>query len=440
MPALTSEEIKGLGLPKLREEYGKALDELQSLKDKNDGTLANAAGEDAESVKNLLDTTNAIGERIDELKGIDEADGLLDAGRKRLDGVNTPPQPGGKGKGRKADDGPADIGGRFVESEAWKEFAENGRKGIEVEVPLDSLWPGYKGIGERVSTKALFDSTGYPIAPDFRPEPILELFQQNNIGPLMAQGSTNAPIVRYPVETVVAPGAATVGEGGTKPEAQLSFAPVDEPVKKIAVWLPLTDEALEDIPFMRSYVNARLPLFVQNEEDRQLLLGDGTGTNLVGIRNRSGVDASVTYSLGGTNPDQALIDAVFSAAMRVREAFLEPDAFAAAPATWEKVRLAKDGMRNYLLGPPAQDVPTRLWGLRGVLNANMEAEAAGNKPVIVGAWQVGAMVVRRTSIALAVSDSHSTFFVENKLAIRAEERLAEAVFRPAAFSLVGSAA
>jgi HK97 family phage major capsid protein len=439
MPPLKTEDVKDWGLPKLREEYGNSLDELQSIKEKNDGTLAGASGEDADLVKNLLDTTNVLGERIDELKSLDEADDALDAGRERLKGVNAPPQPG-KGRGRKADDGPADLGGRFVESDAWKEFKEDGRKGVEVELPLDSLWPGYKGIGERVSTKALFDSSGYPIQPDFRPEPILELFQPNNIGPLMAQGSTSLPLVRTVVETVTSSGAATVAEGAQKPEAQIAFDPADEPVRKIAVWLPLTDESLDDIPFLRSYINARLPLFVMNEEDRQLLMGDGTGTNLTGIRHRSGVDASVTYSLGGTNPDQALIDAVFSGAMRVREAFLEPDAFATKPATWEKIRLAKNEQRNYLLGPPSDDAPVRLWGLRGVLNANMEAEAAGNKPVIVGAWQTGAMVVRRQNIALAMTDSHDTFFTENKLAIRAEERLAELVFRPAAFSLVGSAA
>jgi HK97 family phage major capsid protein len=244
------------------------------------------------------------------------------------------------------------------------------------------------------------------------------------------------------VETVTATGAATVAEGVGKPEANLEFTPVDEPVRKIAVLLPITDEALEDEGFLRAYLNSRLRLFVQNEEDRQLLAGDDTATppQIEGILNRSGIDASTDYSLGGANPDQALIDAIFSASMRVREAFLAPDNIIMRAATWEIARLAKDANRQYLLGPPAGDAPMRLWGLPVVLNENMPAVGATNEPVLVGAFRTAAMLVRRSGIDLAISDSHSTFFAENKVMLRAEERIALAVFRPAAFATVTSAA
>ena len=126
--------------------------------------------------------------------------------------------------------------------------------------------------------------------------------------------------------------------------------------------------------------------------------------------------------------------------MRVLEAFLEPDAIVMRPATWQIARLAKDTNRQYLLGPPSEEADRRLWGLRVVLNANMPAQGATNKPVLVGAFRAAAMVVRRSGIELAVSDSHSTFFAENKVMLRAEERLALAVFRPAGFATVTSAA
>jgi HK97 family phage major capsid protein len=287
---------------------------------------------------------------------------------------------------------------------------------------------------------ALFDSADYPIQPDFIAQPVETLYQANNIGPLMAQGTTNSNTIRYPVETVVSSGAAEVAEGGTKPEAELNFAPVDEPVRKIAVMLPLTDESLDDVPFLRAWINARLRLFVQMREDLQLLSGNGTPPNIRGILNRSGINTTASYSIAGSNPDQALIDQTFVAMMKVFEAFLDPDAIVMKPSTWQIARLAKDQNRNYLLGPPSEEADRRLWGLRVVLNANMPAQSATNKVVLVGAFRAAAMVVRRSGIDLAVSDSHSTFFAENKVAIRAEERLALAVFRPAGFATVTSAA
>jgi HK97 family phage major capsid protein len=214
------------------------------------------------------------------------------------------------------------------------------------------------------------------------------------------------------------------------------------------VLLPLTDESLDDVPLLRAYINARLRLFVQMREDLQLLSGNGTAPNLKGILNRSGINTATSYSIGGANPDQALIDGIFHAAMRVRDAFLEPDAVVLKPSTWEIAALAKDSNRNYLLGGPGmagfvgQDPVSapRLWGLRVVLNANMPAQVATNKVALVGAFAASAMLVRRSGIDIAISDSHSTFFAENKVAIRAEERVALAVFRPAGFATVTSAA
>lgn len=439
MPAFSKDDIKDWGLPKLREEHGKALDRVQSIREENDGTLVNVSGEKAIEVKNLMETTNLIGEQIDELKFLDDADAQTDEHTKRREAKNRPPVPGGKGDDTKKKEGPTDIGGQFIKSEAWKAFKSDGKKDVTVRLDLGAVFKGYQGIGE-VPTKALFDSGDFPTQPDFLAVPVSKLFQPNNIASLMAQGTTSKATLRYPVENVVATGAAATAEGAAKPEAEINFTPTDEPVRKIAVTLPLTDEVLDDEEFLRAYINARLRLFVQNEEDRQVLVGSGVAPNITGIMNRAGVDVSTSYSIAGANADQALIDSVFRASMRVRESFLTPDAFIARAATWQIMRLAKDGNRNYLLGPPSEDAPVRLWGIRGVLNENMPAQVATNKPVLVGAFEEGAMFVRRSEIELAMTDSHATDFTENKIRLRAEERAGLAVWRPASFAAVTSAA
>jgi HK97 family phage major capsid protein len=442
--SLTAQDVGGWSLERVREEITRRMNDVQSLRDKNGGTIVGMVGDDAINIQEHLNTLNdVLAPRRDELvaqkKGDVEFQRMVDFVKEPADGNGHP----GHGRPGAARQEPRDIGHLFSNSDAFKAFKAQGTLDRAVTVPMDSLWPGYQGIGEMPNLRpqaTLFDSSGYPIQPQFLPTPIETLYQANSIGPLFAQGTTTLPVVRYVTETVTATGAAETAEGIGKPEAQISFASTDEPIRKIAVLLPMTDESLDDIPLLRAYINSRLQLFVRMREDGQLLNGNGTAPNLKGILLRSGINTATSYSIGGANPDQALVEAVFHAAMRVRDAFLEPDAAVMKPATWEIARLAKDGNRNYLLGPAAGDAATRLWGLNVVLNANMPAQVAANKDVLVGAFAASAMLIRRGGLDLALSDSHSTFFAENKVMLRAEERVGLAVWRPAGFAAVTSAA
>lgn len=451
MAILEKDEIQSWDKNRVQKELRERRDDVAAIRQQNGDTLVGLTGADADRVTEQMQSLNLLGERFDELREQEANDGTFE----RLTEYLNDPDPeaaiqhgrprGGREKSR-------DVGALFVESDAWKAYSESGALNKPVTVPLEAVFGStFKGIGEvpgdgRMQA-ALFDSTGFGTRHDIRDEFLVDtLYQPNNIGNLMPQGSTDSDTIRYPVETVTATGAVEVAEGAAKPEAQISFADVDEPVRTIAVLLPMTNKSLKNAPFLRSYINARLRLFVQMREDSQLLNGNGTAPNLRGILNRSGINTATSYSIGGANPDQALIDAVFKAAMRVRDSFLEPDAAVMKPSTWEIAALAKDSNRNYLLGGPgatnfAGDTPTpRLWGLRVVLNANMPAQSATNKPVLVGAFRTSAMVIRRGGIELALSESHSTFFAENKVMLRAEEEVALAVFRPAGFAAVTSAA
>ena len=448
MALLDEQEVSSWGAPKVRETMKAELGEVASIKSANGGSLANVSTEDAEKIREHNGNLEVLGKRLDVARELEGADELFSRYDDFLNGVDPEQAHPGHGKIRDRRETKAatkDLGGLFLESEAWSIFRDTGDAGKTVELPIASLWPNYAGIGEVPADgfalrATLFDSTAYPIQPDFIAQPVETLYQPNNIGPRFAQGTTNSNAVRYPVETVTSTGATEIAEGASKPEAQLSFAPVDEPIRKIAVLLPLTDESLDDVPFLRSYINARLRLFVQMREDLQLLTGNGTAPNLRGILNRSGINTTASYSIGGANPDQALIDQTFVAIMGVLTAFLEPDTIVMKPSTWQIARLAKDAQRNYLLGRPADEADRRLWGYPVILNANMPAQSATNKVVLVGAFRSAAMLIRRSGIDLAVSDSHSTFFAENKVAIRAEERIGLAVFRPAGFATVTSAA
>jgi HK97 family phage major capsid protein len=314
------------------------------------------------------------------------------------------------------------IGEAFVKSDGYKALLDRGISGAwssgSIEVGGKALL-STTGAGAETAGGAL-------IQPDVQPGILDKLFQRLTVADLMAQGATGSNLVRYMEETIATSGAAAVAEGADKPESSLEFDDVDEPVKKIATFLPVTDEMIEDVPQLESYINARLALFVRIEEERELLNGAG-GNELVGLMSRIPA-ANKGLRKAGANVTDA--DHIFRAISRVREAFLEPDSIVMHPNDWEGIVLLKDSQNNYLgPGPFAAEAGRTLWGLRVVVTTAV-TEAAP----IIGAFGTAAQVFRKGGLSVEASNSHSDYFVKNKTAVRAEERLALAVYRPAAFA------
>ena len=79
------------------------------------------------------------------------------------------------------------------------------------------------------------------------------------------------------------PGAAGVARARRSRSRRWLSRPVDEPVKKIATSITVSDELLDDAAAAQGFVGGRLSLFVRMEEERQLLRGAGTN-ELVGHR------------------------------------------------------------------------------------------------------------------------------------------------------------
>jgi HK97 family phage major capsid protein len=57
----------------------------------------------------------------------------------------------------------------------------------------------------------------------------------------------------------------------------------------------------------------------------------------------------------------------------------------------------------------------------------------GSGTALLGSFKQAASIVRRGGPSVEVSNSHSDYFVRNLNIVRAESRLALAVFRPASF-------
>src|SRR5262249_3527123 len=132
-------------------------------------------------------------------------------------------------------------------------------------------------------------SGGGLVVPDVQPGIIPLPTRKIVVADLLAPGTTTSNAVTFMEETTFTNAAAPVAEGTAKPESALVFTQKTESVRKLAHWLPVTDEILEDVAQLTSYINQRLRLGVQLAEDDQLLNGNGTAPNLLGLLNRTGL-------------------------------------------------------------------------------------------------------------------------------------------------------
>jgi HK97 family phage major capsid protein len=302
------------------------------------------------------------------------------------------------------------FGQMFVESDAYK--LKQGPVGPEatLDINLKTLMTTAAGWAPEV------ERTGRLVEFATRPIQVVELIPQTE---------TTQSAVQYMEETTFTNAAAEASEGGTYQEAALAFTEQTSLVRKIAVFLPVTDEQLEDEPRIRGIIDNRLPFMVRQRLDSQILVGNGTAPNLRGVINVVGIQTQAK----GTDP---VPDAVYKAIVKVE---VTGQALANAvvmhPNDWQDVRLLRTADGLYIWGNPSDAGPERIWGLRVV-----RAQALTENTGLVGDFANFSELSVRRGIDTQISNSHSTFFIEGKQAIRADMRVALVIYRPAAFCTV----
>ena len=329
---------------------------------------------------------------------------------------------------------PRTVGELFTESDAFKKAFDAFHAGSgEFKTGPVELFSAKAGTLLEGSQGA-----GLIPVPQVIPGQVETLFQRLTVADLLAQGQTNTSSVRYVVEGTATNSAAAVGEGGAKPASDLALSTVDESVKKIATVLTVSDEMLEDVAQVQSYINSRLSLFVKIAEEASIVNGGGSN-DLTGILGRSGVN---TYARGTVDNNAV---ALFKAMNGARgSAFLEPDAIIMNPANWQTTRLLTDTAgqffgggpflgqygTNGLVGNSSQNIGPldTIWGVPVLVTT-----AVGSGTALVGPFKTAAQLFRRGGVTVEATNSHSSNFTSNLVTIRAEERLALAVYRPASF-------
>jgi HK97 family phage major capsid protein len=253
---------------------------------------------------------------------------------------------------------------------------------------------------------------------------------------LITRSQTSSNIVEYHIHTGFTNSAANVpeatatgGGSGAKPESGMGVVTTQQAlVRTISHYLPVTRQALQDIPALRTLINQALTFGMQERLESQILSGDGLGENLLGILNTPGI---TTIPFNGDEFD-TLRTALTAVQIGGRT---NPNAIVIHPNDWELLETKKDTTGQYFSGNPFRNTTfsANIWGVPVVTNESITpGEALIGNFAFATLWE-------SLSPVILLSDSHLDFFTRNLIALLGEMRAAFGVIRPSAFKRVALA-
>lgn len=322
---------------------------------------------------------------------------------------------------------------QVLESDGYKSML-SGSHGASVEVKAaatidEGIIPAFNG-GAGLA--------GQLVAPQLLPGIVPLNFQKLTIADLLAQGTTSSTSISYVIEAAFQDLTGVVLEKGAIPQLDLTLARRQDNVGKIANIAKPTVEMFQDAEQFKAYLENRMVFGLQRKEEDQLLNGTGTAPQITGILQRSGLATAVVTAAGLTAVK--IMEGVFNQMTALRAtSFVEPDAIVIHPTDWQTVRLGKDAQGQYYAGGPFTGAygnggytnVADIWGVKAVITT-----AVPQGTVLVGGFKECGQIFRRSGITLDMTNSNNNDFETDLVTLKAEERLALAVYRPAGFGKV----
>jgi len=300
------------------------------------------------------------------------------------------------------------LGHEVANNQEVKDYAAAGCKGT---------------IG--ISVKAITSATGSAgnlIRPDRQTDIVALQRMQLRIRDLLTPGRTDGNAIEYAYQTTRTNNAAAVAEGAQKPESAYAWDVASAPVRTIAHWVPVSRQAMDDIPQLESLIDGELRFGLDDAEDTELLLGDGTGQHLNGLYTQATAYSAPLTIAGATRIDQLRL-----AILQVELADYAPDGIVIHPTAWTGIELTKDAAGGYIFANPQGVAGPVLWGRPVVPTKRI---GVGN--FLTGAFKLAAQIFDRMETEVRISDQDRDNFIKNMLTVRAEKRLALVVRRPGA--------
>ncbi|MCX4186763.1 phage major capsid protein [Methylophaga sp. OBS4] len=314
-----------------------------------------------------------------------------------------------RGKGGKPE--VKSLGQMLIEHEGTKGYAEKEyHKGQSVPLQLKDITSGAASAGDGIWS--------------FRdPELVSNPYRSRMMRTLIPTVPVDSNLVEWVQTNVRTNNAAAVSETGAKPKSELTYDRKETAVRKIAHYFKTSAEVLADFQRLRAEVDTEGFEMLRQEEEDQLLSGDGTGVNLLGM-----IPQATDYDTDLTQSGDTQVDVIRRSILQVRQSFYGATGIVLNPADWAAIELLKDADNAYLFSSARDGADARLWGLPVV-----ESDAITSGQFMVGAFATAATIYDRMNAAVYLSTENEDDFIKNMVSILFEERLALAVKRPLAF-------
>lgn len=302
------------------------------------------------------------------------------------------------------------AGEQVTDSESFKSFVANGARGTI-----------------RIETKAITSATGSAgvlIEPQRLPGIDMLHRPRLTVRQLLAPGTTTTNALEYVQQKTRTNAAAVVAETAQKPESSLDFEVKTAPVRTIAHWIPVSRQAMDDIPQLQSIIDGEMRWMLDAAEETELLTGDGTGQHLLGL-----IPQATAFVAAFTPAMASRVDYIRLGMLQVALEDFSADAVVLHPNDWAQVELAKEATSGaYLFSNPTSGVlGPRLWGLPVV-----DTRAVDEGDFLVGAFRIAGQIFDRMGTEVLISSEDRDNFIKNMLTVRAEKRLGLVVRRPQA--------
>jgi HK97 family phage major capsid protein len=357
-------------------------------------------------LKNALDWggDNGAGLSDSELRDVgrvsDELESLMDG----FDGSTKHPGFPGSGGGR--------GGGRVPAQKGWQA----------------GYWsdPFTKGLGRKDLTPSgsvtVPSLTGGIVPIEDRPQRLLDAIP---VEPL-----TGTDTFAFLRETARVHAAAETAPQTAKPVSTYSVQKIEDTVKVIAhLSEPIDRFALEDARLLNGYIDGSMRQGVMLRLDGQILNGDGTGQDLLGLAATPGIQVQPF--------DTDVLTSLRKALTRLQAIEVPGGSYVLSPAMWEGLELAAGTNQDYALNNgganrlPVDTARKRVWGQSVVVSSALSGDLAflvdfqGSTRL----WERDGVRVDWSEAAVG-SVAGQAGFTSNELTFRAEGRWGFGVTRP----------
>lgn len=235
---------------------------------------------------------------------------------------------------------------------------------------------------------------------------------------LIGQGVTDSNTVSYIREYAqTLDNADVTTEGSEYKQGDVDLKRIDSVVIKITNYIIVSEEMLEDVNGLTSYLMARLPDKLKNEEDDQILNHATYGL----------LALCTAYSDNLADSDISYIDILVDACRQVVDDEYRPTAIVLHPTDVTTLKLTKDDNGQYIFPWVFQNGNVVLDGVPVVVTT-----AITQGTFMVGDFKRGAMIFDRRQLAVEFANTNEDNFIKGMVTVRCSERIAICVIRPAA--------